>query len=145
MLPELAIPKSIKDYIDSASIETMINALSKQKLKSLKDIVERFFTKRPVLESTPPRADSKAARVLKTNNEIADAWRLILERRRLVEPNDRRPINDPDTLAWMYTEWMYEWLEKNATDKQRRLRGRERSSIFAAYLNNNLASTSSRQ
>ena len=80
-----------------------MNALTKQELKALKDIVERFFTKRPVLESTPPRADSKAARVLKTNNEIADAWRLILERRRLVEPNERRPINDPDTLAWMYT------------------------------------------
>ena len=105
-------------------------------MRKLEDIAQRFFTRRPVLESTPPRADSKAARVLKTNSVIAAAWRLILERRRLVEPNDRRPITDPDTLARMYTEWMNERLEKNATDKQRRLRGRQRSSIFAAYLNN---------
>ena len=33
---------------------------------------------------------------------------------------------------------MHDWLKKNLSDKQRGLKGRQQSSIFAAYLNNNL-------
>jgi hypothetical protein len=138
MLPELAIPKGPRNCIDCATFDTMRRAITDEDVKALEETMQRFFTRRPVLQSTPPRADSKAARVLKTRSEIANAWRLILERRRLVELDDTCPITDPDTLADMYTSWMHEWLDENLTEKQCRLKGNQQSSIFAAYLNNNL-------
>ena len=136
MLPEFAIPKRPQNCIDCATFDIM--RLTHEDVKVLEDIMQCFFTRRPGLQSTPPRADSKAARVLKTRSEIADAWRLILERRRLVELDDTRPITDPHTLADMYTSWMHEWLDENLTEKQCRLKASKQSSIFAAYLNNNL-------
>jgi hypothetical protein len=73
--------------------------------------VNQFFSRRAVLQSTPPRQDAKAARVLKPSSEIAHAWQVIMDRRRLKEPNDRRKIKEPDTLKDMYNTWMHEWLD----------------------------------
>ena len=110
MLPELAIPERPTNCIDCATIETMRRACTNEDVKTLEESMQRFFTRPRVLQSTPPRADSKVAKVLKTGHEIANGWRLILERRRLVEPDDTRPITDPDTRANMYTDWMHDWL-----------------------------------
>ena len=73
--------------------------------------------------------------MLKPSNEIKTAWRVIMEKRRLVEPNDRCAIQEPDTLKDMHNKWMHEWLEKNLTSEQRCKKQREKTSIFAAYLN----------
>ena len=54
-----------------------------------------------VLQSTPPGQDAKAASVLKPSNEIADNWQVIMDRRRLVEPNDWCPITVLATLTRM--------------------------------------------
>ena len=137
VLPEFALPKGTVNCINCARIDTTRKVCTKEEIKALEDCMQRFFTRRPVLQSTPPRADNKAARVLKTNTEIADAWRLILERRRLVEVDDACPIRDPDILADMYTSWMHEWFAENLSEKQREFKSSQQSSIFAAYLHNN--------
>ena len=90
-----------------------------------------------VLQSTPPRQDAEAASVLKPSNEIADKWQVIMDRRRLVEPNDRCPITVQATLTRMYNTWMHEWLEENLTRAQQQLAKRKQTSIFSAYLYHN--------
>ena len=90
-----------------------------------------------MLQSTPPRRNRKAARVLKASSDIEQSWRLILERRRLVQPHDTIPITNTSTLADMHTSWMHEWCAENLSSEQRRKLPRQQSSIFAAYLNNN--------
>jgi len=136
MLPGLALPNGTKNCIDMARMDTMRSACTEEDVKALEDCMQKFFTRRPVGQSAPPRADLLAARVLKTNSELAEAWRLIMERRRLVERDDARPITDRDTLAEMYTSWMDEWLEENLFDDQRDYERRQQTSIFAAHLNN---------
>ena len=109
----------------------------KSDVRGLEEIMQRFLTKRPMLQTTPPRADSKAARVMKTNVEIQQDWKRILERRRWVEPNDDRPINDHARRAEMYTDWMHDWMANEQTKQQRLCKGRQQSSNFAADLHNN--------
>lgn len=118
MLPEFAVPLNSRDCIEWGSVEIMRSACTEEDVKALEDAMELFFTRRPVSQSTPPRADNKAARVLKTGIEISDAWRIILERRRL-ECDDARPITAPEALADMYTSWMREWLDANLSADQR--------------------------
>ena len=130
MLPGLA-------HSDCTGIDIIQGICTKDDLQALEEIKQRFFTKRSVQQSTPPRADSKAARVIKTRDEIATAWKVILERRHLVEWDDTRPITNPKTRAAMYTSWMHDWCSENLTDNQRGQKGNKQSSIFAAYLHNN--------
>ena len=87
-----------------------------------------------VLQSTPPRQDAEAASVLKPSNEIADNGQVIMDRRRLVEPNDRCPITVQATLTRMYNTWMHEWLEENLTRAQQKLAERKQTSIFCISL-----------
>ena len=82
---------------------------TKEDMKALEKIMRRFFTRSQML----------AADVLKTKHEIANAWHVILQRRRLVERDDTCPISDPNIRAKMYTFWMHDWFKENLTDKQR--------------------------
>ena len=94
----------------------------------------RRKTRRPMQDITPPRQNASAARVLRSNKEIADSW---LERRK-VETNDRLPIQDIDKLKALRNEWMYEWLRTELTEQQRAVK-RSKNRLFTAYLNNNFA------
>ena len=72
-----------------------------------------FFTRRLVLQSTPPRIDNTAVRVLKDKTEIGSAWKVIMESRRVEKPNETHPIGDAGTLSKMYTTWMHARLGEN--------------------------------
>ena len=135
LLPEFSLPKRATNCIDMAGMDTMRSACSKEEIEALADCTQRFFTRRPVLQSTPPRQNRKAARVLKASSDIEQSWRLILERRRLVEPRDTIPITNTSTLADMYTSWMHEWCAENLSSAYFSLHAAY--SFFAAYLNNN--------
>jgi len=126
-----------KNCIDCAPLHTMHGACTREDMTALQECVNQFFSRRAVLQSTPPRQDAKAARVLKPSNEIAHAWQVIMGRRRLEEPNDRCKIKEPDTLKHMYNTWMHEWLEKNLTTVQRQKPESKKTSIFHAYLHSN--------
>ena len=97
-----------------------------------------FFTRRSVLQSTPPRQDSDLARVLKSSTEIQDAWRLIFKRRGLVERNDRTNIEDPHQLGDMWTAWQKHWFASNLTPQQQRKKWSQKTSIFNTWAWTNL-------
>ena len=84
----------------------MRGACTREERIALQQCVYQFFTRRPVLQSTPSRQDAKAARVLKSSNEIAKAWQEIMDRRRLEEANDRCAIKDKPKLKRMHNTWM---------------------------------------
>ena len=96
----------------------------------------QFFTRRPVLQNTPPREDGNVARVLKSETQIAEAWRLIFDRRRLAEKDDRQGIEDPEQLARMWRTWAKEWFAKELTPEQQRKPWRKKTSIFSAWCYN---------
>ena len=130
MLPGLAV-----HHYNATEITEL--SCTKSDVRGLEEITQRFLTKQPMLQTTPPRADSKAARVMKTSDEIEQGWRRILGKRRLEEPNDTHPIRDPGRRAQMYIDWMHEWMANEQTQQQRLGKPRQQSSNFAAYLNNN--------
>ena len=115
----------------------MQRVCTKEDVQALEEMMRRFFTRPPVLESTPPRIDNQVSRVLKTPKQIAGAWNIISEKRRLEESDDTIPITDSKVRARMFNSWMHEWLEENLTREQRRYRPRQKSSIFCAHLHNN--------
>ena len=55
-----------------------------------------------------------------------------------MERDDTCPIKNPDTLAEMYTCWMHDWIKENMTEKQRNYPAKKKSSIFSAYLHQNV-------
>jgi hypothetical protein len=137
-LLDAAGKKRLEDVIREAFRDagaTDHGACTREDMTALQECVNQFFSRRAVLQSTPPRQDAKAARVLKPSSEIAHAWQVIMDRRRLEEPNDRRKIEELDTLNDMHNKWMHEWLEKNLTSEQRCQTQNKKTSIFAAYLN----------
>ena len=97
--------------------------------RELKSCMVNLFTRRPLLQSTPPREDKDQPRILKSSAQIEQAWQRIFERRRLGEPDDRCAINDPDRLAKMWVAWQNDELSYN---EQRWL---------TEYLNGNLRRT----
>ena len=122
--------------IGSKTLRTMRGKCTRDDMLAFQKCAELFFSRQAVLQNTPPRQDAKAARVLKPSNEIAHAWQVIMDRRRLEEPNDSRAITEPDTLKRMHNTWMHEWLDgDNLTSEQRRLKHSKKSSISAAWLN----------
>ena len=72
--------------------------------------------------------------MLKSQKEIKDAWTHILERRRLGEPDDRRPIKNQDRLAKMMTTWQNEWITTELTPKQRSTKWSSQTSIVTAWV-----------
>ena len=144
MLPGFAIPDRTKNCIDCAWLNTLYKGCTKEDITALEECMQRFFTRRPVLQSTPPRADAKTARMLKTSKEIADAWQVIIDKRRLAEPDDTRPIQNYTTRKNMHNAWMHEWFNGkdehgvwNLTEEQHYKPERKKTSIFGTYLNNN--------
>ena len=97
-----------------------------------------FFTRRPLLQSTPPKQDKDKARVLKTADEICRAWERIFHVRRSYEPDDHKPISEPSLLATMWTDWASEWMAKELTPAQHKLKHSKKTSIFTAWIFSNM-------
>ncbi len=83
-----------------------------------------------------PRQDPTAAPVLKSEADINEAWRLIMEKRRLVQPDDALPINDTNTLAAMFNEWKDQWMDEYLTREQLKQNRNKNKSRFTAWLKN---------
>ena len=133
LLPEFSTRAQSQNCIDAAWMKPMTGACTEADREALTSCMTTFFTRRPVLQSTPPREDKDHARILKSPAQIGEAWRLIFERRRLVEPDDRRSIEDPDQLAQMWTTWQKEWFAKELTPAQTKKNWREKTSIFNGW------------
>ena len=93
-----------------------------------------FFTRRLLLQSTPPKQDKESARVLKTPDEICKSWEHIFRIRRSYEPDDRKPISEQSLLATMWTDWAREWMAKELTPAQHKLAHSRKTSIFTAWI-----------
>ena len=137
-LQEFSTCADSRDCIDAAWMKPMTGACTEADKDALMTCMTMFFTRKPVLQSTPPRQNSDHARVLKSQTEIQEAWQLIFERRRLVEPDDRQSIGDPDQLANMWTTWQREWFAKELTKAQWKKKWHEKTSIFNAWCWNTL-------
>ena len=88
--------------MDAAWMKPMVGACTPSGRAELNCCMVKLFTRRPLLQSTPPKEDKTKPRRLKSSAEIEEAWKCILERRRLSEPDDRCAINDKDRLANMW-------------------------------------------
>ena len=97
-----------------------------------------FFTRRLLLQSTPPKQDKESARVLKTADEICNAWERIFRVRRQYEADDRKPISEPSLLATMWTDWARDWMAENLTPEQQKLAHSKKTSIFNAWIFSNM-------
>ena len=97
-----------------------------------------FFSRRPLLQSTPPKVDWHQARLLKSSAKIEEAWQCIFDRRRLGEPDDRRGIDDPDRLASMWVAWQRVWFASQLTPEQQLKPWKNKTSIFNAWCHSNM-------
>jgi len=61
-------------------------------------------------------------------------WQEMFRMRRLVEPNDLMPVNNPNLLAYMHNLWCERWLNDNLTMEQRRKKRSQKTNIFNAWL-----------
>ena len=120
--------------VNDTWMKQMTGACKPEDIKELKACLDNFFTRRPVLESTPPKQDRKQARMLKSSQEIQLAWERIFEKRRSIQPNDRLPIKNQDALASMWTEWMHNWIKTQLTDEQQKYKPAKKTSIFNAWV-----------
>ena len=59
---------------------------------------------------------------------------MIIQRRRMTEPDDRRPIYCQDRLARMWTDWQRECFAENLTPQQNQRKCRHKSSIWNAFV-----------
>ena len=96
-----------EDILDDAWMTKMEDNCEPEDVEELKASLNNFFTRKPVLQSTPPKQDSHKARVLKAPEEIQSAWQRIIEKRRILERNDRVAINVQEALAQLWTDWMH--------------------------------------
>ena len=137
MLSKVVTAQQARYRIDNAASDIIRTVSTKSDVQALEEVMLRFFTRLPVEQSTPPRSDKKAGRVIKTSRELEDTWNNIMQRRRWMEPNDNLPINDSAKRAEMYRHWMHDWMANEQTEQQRLGRKSQQSSSFAAYLYNN--------
>jgi hypothetical protein len=94
-----------------------------------------LFTRRPMIPgSRPPKEDKTQAMCFKSPAQIEDAWKHIMEKRRLAEPDDGLAINDSDQLADMWVSWQKEWIAKECTDGQKTKKWSQKTSIFNAHV-----------
>ena len=84
----------------------------------------KFFTRQH--EKLQPRR-------LKSAAEMEEAWQRILERRRLAEPDDSCGIDDRDMLSNMWIAWQIDWLARELTQEQRRLRWASKTKMFSTW------------
>ena len=132
-LPEFSTRADSGDCLEALWMKPMTGACTEAEKDALMECMTKFFTRKPVLENTPPREDGDYARILKSDTEIQEAWQIIMEKRRLVEPDHRESIEDPEQLVWLWKKWRREWLNKNLTKKERNKAWSERKSIFNAW------------
>ena len=102
--------------------------------EALAECMNRFFTKKPLLQSTPPKQDKDKPRVVKPASEIQEAWKRILEVRREYQADDRKPISDPGLLATMWNNWQREWMDQELTETQQQKKHCRKTSIFHAWV-----------
>ena len=121
MLPEFNTRVGPKCCFDVIWMKSMYGVCTESDTRALAQCMHSFFTKRPMLQNTnetTPRQDPTAAPVLKSEADINEAWRLIMEKRRLVLPDDALPINDTNKLAAMFNEWEDQWMDEYLTREQ---------------------------
>ena len=126
-------------------MEYMTSKCSRDDVDALNDCVDRFFCRRPLLQSTDPtqapKQDKTKARRLKSPKELEQGWTQIMARRRLEEPNDRGPLQDDEEgsiCARMWRTWEHEWIERECTVVQKQRKWARQTSLFLAWANNNL-------
>ena len=140
LFPQFSTHDGSRNCIGAAWMKPMTGACTEADREALNSGATMFFTRRPVLQSTPPRENKDHARILKSSAEIKEAWQLIFEKRRLGEPDDRRSIEDPKQLASMLRTWQTEWFAKELTSAQRKKPWRQKTSVFNAWLWSTLGS-----
>ena len=131
-LPELSTRAGARDCLDAVCRKPMIGTCTEAEKDALMSCLTIFFTRRPVLETTPPRENGDRARVMKSETEIQEAWEIIMQQRRRIEPDDKEPITDPEQLAWLWRTWQREWFAENLTPGQRKKHGKK-TSIWNAW------------
>ena len=102
LLPEFSICTRHWSLLHAASMNEFC---SESEVETLQSAMRMLFTRRPLVQSTSPKEDKDQARMLKTPEQIQEAWRLIFKLRRLQEPDDRRTIEDPERRANMWITW----------------------------------------
>ena len=120
--------------IDVVWLKTMKGSCKPEDAQELKACLNNFFTRKPMLPTTPPKQDSDKARMLKSPEEIRLAWERLFEIRRCVQPNDRAAINDQHVLAKMWTDWMHQWMLTQLTPEQQTQKTSSKTSIFNAWV-----------
>ena len=138
LLPEFRTGATSRNCIDAAWMNSLKGVCTDVDIAELDSCMFMFFTRRPLLQITPPREDKTQARAIKTPQQIQKAWEAILERRRRVEPDDRRGIHDQDVLANMFTMWQKEWIASELTSEQRQKAWRQQTSIFNGWCHSNM-------
>ena len=123
-----------KDCIGAALVKPITNACSPEEREELASRMNMFFTKRPVLQSTPPNQNNENALVLKTGEEIQEAWEHILKVRRQYQPDDQQPISDHSMLCRMWNNWSSEWLARELTPQQKEKTPLQKTSIFRSWV-----------
>ena len=133
-----ATSSNAQDCIDGAWLKPMTGACTASDRESLSSCMKVFFTNKKKTRLPVDKDAEVEARVFKTPDEIMEAWDKIFGRRRLFEPNDRQPIEDPEQLAAMWTSWQRDWIKTEATDKQKKKDKSKQTSIFNAWAYQNV-------
>jgi hypothetical protein len=140
----LPVSDGMRKLIGAAIEKDFEDLCTKDERLALEEAAQLFFCKKK--DTGVPEHGSKAgvkpqhksAWCLKSKTECADAWQLIFERRRLEENDDTAAISDPDVLSRMFTAWMDEWIARELTLEQRKRARNRQTSIFAAYIKNEI-------
>ena len=128
-------PEGSAECLDAAWMKPLIGACSQAERVELSHCMEFCFTRRPLLQSTPhPKEDPTQARILKPAAEIEAGWKMIFERRRMTEIDDRRPIYCQERLARMWTDWQRAWFAENLTPEQSQKKWSQKTSIWNAFI-----------
>ncbi len=107
---------------------------SREEREHLSHAFRVFLTKSDAGSLRSLERNKQKAYVMKTDGELMRAWDLILERRRLVEPDDTIPITCPRRLGEMWTSWMCSWFQAELTREQRQRKHCQKSSMFSAWI-----------
>ena len=108
------------ECLDAAWMKPMFGTCSPTEKEDLSRSMELFFTRRPLDQSTShPKEDQSQARILKPADEKEAGWKLMFSKRRLTEPDGRKPILCQDRLAEVWVDWQRKWFPENLTFAQK--------------------------
>jgi len=133
LLHDFSTSSGSRNCIDAAWMKPMMGACSEADRVALNTCATNFFLRKKVLQSTHTKSHGDQARVLKSSAEIHDSWKLIFERRRLAERDDRQSIEDPHQLGEMWTAWQRDWFDKNLRPEQDIKTWNQKTSIFNTW------------